>query len=68
MAAAAPQDFNGFLGKIATLGTVNTDGNSFIAAMAYALTEAGQLKSWSNPANAVQLGMLTTRIRSAQID
>jgi hypothetical protein len=34
--------------------------------MAYALTEAGQLKS--NPANAVQLGTLTTHIRNAQID
>ena len=38
MAAAAPLDFNGFLGQIATLGTVNTDGQGFIAAMAYALT------------------------------
>ena len=47
MAAAAPLDFNGFLGQIATLGTVNTDGQGFIAAMAYALTEAGRLKSWS---------------------
>ena len=45
MAAAAPLDFNGFLGQVATLGTVNTDGNGFIAAMAYALTEAGRLKS-----------------------
>ena len=34
MAAAAPLDFNGFLGQIAALGTVNTDGNGFIAAMA----------------------------------
>ena len=38
MAAAAPLDFNGFLGQIAALGTVNTDGQGFIAAMAYALT------------------------------
>ena len=68
MAAAAPLDFNGFLGQIAALGTVNTDGPGFVAAMAYALTEAGRLKSWSNPATAVQLGMLTSRIRAAQID
>jgi len=68
MAAAAPLDFNGFLGAIAALGTVNTDGAGFVAAMAYALTEAGRLKSWSNPATAVQLGMLTSRIRAAQID
>ena len=68
MAAAAPLDFNGFLGNIAALGTVNTDGPGFVAAMAYALTEAGRLKSWSNPATAVQLGMLTSRIRGAQID
>ena len=68
MAAAAPLDFNGFLGNIAALGTVNTDGPGFVAAMAYALTEAGRLKSWSNPATAVQLGMLTSRIRAAQID
>ena len=68
MAAAAPLDFNGFLGQIAALGTVNTDGPGFVAAMAYALTEAGRLKSWSNPATAVQLGMLTSRIRGAQID
>ena len=39
MAAAAPLDFNGFLGQIATLGTVNTDGQGFIAAMAYALPQ-----------------------------
>ena len=49
MAAAAPLDFNGFLGQIAALGTVNTDGPGFVGAMAYALTEAGRLKSWSNP-------------------
>jgi hypothetical protein len=45
MAAAAPLDFNGFLGNIAALGTVNTDGPGFVGAMAYALTEAGRLKS-----------------------
>jgi hypothetical protein len=47
MAAAAPGGdfgFNSFLGRIATLGTVNTDGNGFVVAMAYGLQEAGQLK------------------------
>jgi hypothetical protein len=48
MAAAAPQDFNDFLGQIATLGTVNTDGNGFIAAMAYALTETSLTKALKN--------------------
>ena len=67
MAAAAPMDFNGFLGAIAALGTVNTDGPGFVGAMAYALTEAGRLKSWSNPATAVQLGMLASRKRGAGI-
>jgi hypothetical protein len=67
-AAALGGDFNSFLGRIATLGTVNTDGNGFVAAMAYGLQEAGQLKSSSNPANAVQQGTLTTRIRGAGVD
>ena len=39
MAAAAPLDFNGFLGQVAALGTVNTDGQGFIAAMARPCTQ-----------------------------
>ena len=45
MATAGPMDFNGFLGQVATLGLVNTDGNGFIAAMAYRCTVSWGIES-----------------------
>ena len=47
MAAAGPLDFNGFLGQIATLGTVNTDGQGFIAANTNTIFH-GTIGRWDN--------------------